>query len=475
MLHFTFKIMFYPPMDLWYISLYDSELYNGSLLLSEYIYKNTGCRTSFKYCILNLFKLGYYHKIIDILEGVDLNDYDIRISYYKSLVETETNKKIKNVPLSSYKKPTISNILDNHSIEKFWYALTKKDILKKELLIEAYRLDNKNIECLYFLIKDEMCTDKEFLDLLQLNQECKLLSDIFLFPFSITNEIENVSVDVLEFYHPFYAFIFSKKLFIEKKKLLLFNLSHKSYRIYMHCTYTYLSLALYFFLIEDYEEAKRILLKSFEFDKRTGLIYMYLGICYSRLRECEKSLNCFNISNRKIVCTWKTYYYLACEYQKMTNFDKAKFYYLEGLNVDRNIMLQEGYISLLIFCESYQEALSYISGIIKSKETRRLNNILLLKSYCYLFLGNLNESKDALEKCRKDYRYFCTKGYIEHLTNNIDLACDFYNKSLLLKNSSVIEDLMTSATRQNKENDVYNSCTEIFEYVFISNQDIEII
>ena len=138
-------------------------------------------------------------------------------------------------------------------------------------------------------------------------------------------------------------------------------------------------------------------------------------------------------------------------------------------------MLQEGYIRLLIFCESYQEALSYISGIIKSKETRRLNNILLLKSYCYLFLGNLNESKDALEKCRKDYRYFCTKGYIEHLTNNIDLACDFYNKSLLLKNSSVIEDLMTSATRQNKENDVYNSCTEIFEYVFISNQDIEII
>ncbi|WUR03361.1 enolase [Vairimorpha necatrix] len=456
-------------MKSWYISLYNSELYNGSLLLAEHFYKLSKCPTAFKYLILNLYQLGYYSKILSILEDISLDDYHIRLIYYKSIIKTNTNPKNQLPKIPSYEILSLENILNFKSVEIFWESLTKKDILKKDLLIKAYKTDTRNIESLYYLIKDEMLTQKEVSSLLDLNEQRDILYQIFL-------NYENFDFNfATSFFHPIYAFLFSKNLFIEKNKFDLFNISHTSYKLYDKCVFTHLSLSLYFLLIEDFEESKKVLLKCLDFDKQTGQIYLYLGICYSKLRECEKSLSCFNICNKKMICTWKSFYYISFEYQKMTNFDKSRFYYLEGLAVERNIIIQEGYVSLLIFLEDYKEALSYISGILRSKENYKSNNVLLLKCYCHLFLGNIKESREALEKCEKDYKYYCTKGYIEHLTNNIDKACDLYNKSLMIRNNTVVEELMSTASRLNKENEVYNSCTEIFEYLFITSQEIKVI
>ncbi|KAK6089626.1 hypothetical protein P3W45_001392 [Vairimorpha bombi] len=394
-------------MNKLYISLYNSELYDGSLLLSEYVYKKEKTKESFKYIILNLYRLGFYAKILDILNDISLDDYDIRLIYYKCIQKTDTLPNNKSHYSSCTTSIDSTNIINKESVELLFISLTKKDILRKDLLIQAFQIDPNNLECLYYLIKEDLVQEKEVRTLLE---DCHL---------------KNV---YLEIFYPV-----------------------------------------------NYEEAKRILLKCLDFDKSDGHVYLYLGISYSRLRECEKSLICFNISNKKMVCTWKTYYYLSCEYQKMTNFDKARLYYKEGLSIDRNIKIQEGFVSLLIFCEDYKEALSYISSIIRSKESEKSNNIYLLKCYCHLFLGNINESNNALYMCEKDYKYYCTKGYIEHLTNNVEKACDFYNKSLLLNNSQVVEDLMSCAIRRNKENDVYNLCTEIFEYLFFNNQEIEVL
>lgn len=455
-------------MNKLYISLYNSELYNGSLLLSEYIYKKEKTKESFKYIILNLYRLGFYTKILDILNDITLDDYEIRLIYYKCIQKTDTIPNNKSI--SGYTSPVSNNntsldstnLINKESLEIFFISLTKKDILRKDLLIQSFKIDPNNLECLYYLVKEDLVQEKEFKILL----EDSCMKDVYL-------EIFHPCVS--SFFHPFYAYLFSKILYKSKDLSKLFSVSHDSYRMYKDSVYSFLSLSLYFMLIKNYEEAKRILLECLDFDKSDGFVYLYLGICYSKLRECEKSLICFNISNKKMVCTWKTYYYLSYEYQKMTNFDKARLYYKEGLNVDRNIKIQEGFVSLLIFCEDYKEALSYISSIIRSKESEKSNNIYLLKCYCQLFLGNINESKDSLDMCEKDYKYYCTKGYIEHLTNNIEKACDFYNKSLLLNNSQVIEDLMSCAVRRNKENDVYNSCTEIFEYLFFNNQEIEVL
>lgn len=448
-----------------YVSLYNSELFNSSLLLSEYNYKKNNDDIAFKYIILNLYKLGFYMKILDILNDNLLDDYEIRLIYLKCIHKTDTlpGKNIKCTSNMSVNTTLDSiNILNCESVELFLLSLTKKDILRKDLLIQAFTKDQNNLECLYNLIKEELIQKKELMKILN---NCYLKDTI----------LEIFYPKLSDFYHPFYAFLFSKILYKSKEISKLFNISHVTYRMYKENVYSYLSLSLYFMLSQNFEEAKRFLLKCLEFDKSDGNVYLYLGICYSKLRECEKSLICFNISNKKMFCNWKTYFYMAYEYQKMTNFDKARMYYKEGLNVNRCIKIQEGFVSLLIFCEDYKEALSYISSIIRSKESEKSNNIFLLKCYCHLFLGNINESKDSLEKCEKDYKYFCTKGYIEHLTNNVEKACDFYNKSLLLNNSQIIEDLMSSAIRKNRENDVYNSCTEIFEYLFFNDQDIEVL
>jgi hypothetical protein len=449
-------------MNKLYISLYNSELYDGSLLLSEYVYKKEKTKESFKYIILNLYRLGFYAKILDILNDISLDDYDIRLIYYKCIQKTDTLPNNKSHYSSCTTSIDSTNIINKESVELLFISLTKKDILRKDLLIQAFQIDPNNLECLYYLIKEDLVQEKEVRTLLE---DCHL-KNVYL---------EIFYPVVSEFFHPFYAYLFSKILYKSKNISKLFSVSHNSYRMYKNSVYPFLSLSLYFMLIKNYEEAKRILLKCLDFDKSDGHVYLYLGISYSRLRECEKSLICFNISNKKMVCTWKTYYYLSCEYQKMTNFDKARLYYKEGLSIDRNIKIQEGFVSLLIFCEDYKEALSYISSIIRSKESEKSNNIYLLKCYCHLFLGNINESNNALYMCEKDYKYYCTKGYIEHLTNNVEKACDFYNKSLLLNNSQVVEDLMSCAIRRNKENDVYNLCTEIFEYLFFNNQEIEVL
>ncbi|EQB62007.1 component of the 20s cyclosome anaphase-promoting complex [Vairimorpha apis BRL 01] len=482
----------------WYMFLYDLDLNNSSLLIAEYLHKKHGSFDSLKYVILNLYKLNCQERILDIMEKENkcLEDIELRIIFYKCSIKNENTISCNMLNNNSISNCKSANNYDNlkfnadfyKSVEMFWKALTKSDINRRNLLIESYKIYSYNIEPLYFLILEELINDVELINLIDLNPYKEVLKEIFTVKYNS------------EFYHPFYIFLYSKYLYVEEDEFKLFNLSHSSYKLYKHSIFTYLSLGLYFIFKKQYKEAKKILL--IWISKNTTdlfIIYLYLGICYSKLRECENSISCFNICNKKMNCTWKSYYYLAYEYLKMTNIEKSKFFYKEGLNVDNNIKIQEGYIILLIYCEDYKEALLYLSNTEHNKTANNdmyknlkientylnyafnytnenlNNNFNLLRCYCNLFLGNINESKKYLNLCLKDYRYYCTLGYIEHLTDNIDNACDAYNKSLLLKESSVVNNLINSAFERDKENDVYNSCTEIFEFLFINNMEIEVI
>lgn len=519
----------------WYTFLYNLDLHNSSLLIAEHLHKKHYSPDTLKYIILNLFKLDCKDKILDIIEQNSscLDDFEIRIIYYKCLIKRDSknigsmknvdfdkNDRIENENYAHLYDNSIANInipinfgtMDyKKSIEIFWKSLTKNDTTRRDFLIKSYKTCLYNIEPLFYLILEELVNTTDITNLINLNPHKEILLEIF-------SNVYNS-----EFYHPFYIFLYSKYLFSENDEFKLFNISHSSYKLYKNNIFTYLSLGLYFILKKQYKEAKKILLTyiSKEPDNDLFIIYLYLGICYSKLRECENSISCFNICNKTMNCTWKSYYYLAYEYLKMTNIEKSRFFYKEGLAVDKNIKMQEGYIILLIYCEDYKEALLYLSDdeclnnevnninnetfclnnvkngnnknislknkkfLINENNKKTINNENinalendtwnLLKCYCYLFLGNINESKKYLNLCKKDYRYYCTLGYIEHLTDNIDKACDAYNKSLLLKENNVVTTLMNNAFERDKENDVYNSCTEIFEFLFINNMEIEVI
>lgn len=499
------------------LKLLENDLNWSSILLSEHLYRSSKHNETLLILLKGLYKINCDTRIVKLIEdnGHLMDDSGLKILYYKAkyrlgdkerarVMDSTISKLISDTRSSSDKKTKFSGTSENifntgngdkalivetntadlecsveiksKSIELFFEAMTKPDVIKKKLLIESFESDNQNLESLFYLLKDDLITKKELKRILEKTSEAikQIFFDIF-FGFEGC-KMENLFTAYrscfyeLPFYNPFYIFTYSKDLYHKGKKQLLFNLSFASLKLYPNSIYTYLSLGLYFLLLNDFSEAKKCLLKGAEIEKN-GYLFLYLGICYSGLRECENAVSCFNLSHRILIGSWKPVYYLACEHQKMTNYDRATYYFKEGLKLERNAKIQEKYVSLLVFCEYYEEALSYLASQNNPKH-------FLLRVYCLLFKGKINDSKIFLNQCEKDWKYYATAAYIEHLLNNLEKAADLYSRSLLIHNETIIEDLMSLVIENQAsktENDVYKYCTELFDNLFSKFVEFDVV
>lgn len=493
------------------LKLYEYDLCWSSVLISEYLYRITQNIEVMVLLLKGLLRLDCATRIVKLIEdnGHLIENPQIKIVYYKAKHNLGDKEKPKMVDTTISKLLTSSKIdndcefkfknnenysnnndnsiiidenefdykieIDEKSIEQFYEAITKSDVIRAKQLKEAFNLDNNNLESLFYLYKDGLIPKRELIEMVsQSNERIRAIcSEIFFFEEKNPKNLFMVNRPCfydMPFYNPIYIFTSSKDLFRKKKKTLLFNLSFAALKLYPNSIYTYLSLGLYFLMLEDYKEAKKCLMRGARYEKN-GFLFLYLGICYSALRECENAVSCFNISHKLLIGSWKPIYYLACEHQRMTNYDRATFYFKEGLNIERNAKLQEKYVSLLVFCEYYDEALSYLASQNNPQH-------YLLRVYCFLFKGKITESINYLNKCDKDWKFYATFGYIEHLINNLDNAANMYSKSLLIKNEIIVEELMTLAIENlasKSENDVYKYCTELFENLFTKTMEYDVV
>lgn len=231
------------------------------------------------------------------------------------------------------------------------------------------------------------------------------------------------------------------------------------FKLYPNSEFSFLTLGLSFLLSSNYSEARRCFYKAVQINNRYGRGWLYLGMAYSGMKECESSISCLNMSQKTMIGSYKPSFYLAVEYHRINNFERASFFYKQALRMSPGIEVQERYIALLIYYEYYTEALSYLA-------TQKSNLLGLLRVYCNLFLGKVNEAQKHLSACHPDWRYYATAGFIDHLMNKLDSAADNYSKALLKTHVNLIEELL-GLTVENmsckQSNNVYDYATDLFD------------
>lgn len=434
------------------------EMCCSSLALSEYVYRKNKTSEGLLLLLKSLCKLSYYERCIEIIEldSSITKLHDARIIYYKckSLVQKET----RNIAISAGSEKAVEYTtlpINQKSVELFFKGLTKEDIKRKEILLEAYECDYHNLEALLRMKGEDLISKKELVKLIEKceDEHIGMVYMEILYP--------NFEVDFyfLPFYSPCYGLALGKQHYRFKRSLPLFNLGVAMFKLYPNSEFSFAALGLFFLLSANYSEARRCFYRSVQINSKYGRGWLYLGIAYSGMKECESSISCLNIAHKLMIGSFKPSFYLAVEYHRMNNFERASFFYKQALKMNPSIQVQEKYISLLIYYEYYTEALSYLAA--------QKNDLLgFLRVYCNLFLGKVSEAQKCLSKCPIDWRYYATAGFIDHLMNKLDSAADNYNKALLKTHVNLIEELLGLAVENmtcKQSNNVYDYATDLFD------------
>lgn len=443
-------------------SLIETYLHSGmdhsALVLSEYVYRREGTETALVLLFKSMYRLRYYERCVEMVEGEGsmAEIHDVRIIYYKckSLVERRT----KNIAVSTESRRVAGHPLfpiRQKSIELLFNGLTKEDIRRKEMLLEAYACDHHNLEALLRMRSEDLGSKREVLRLVE-GCEDEQMREVYMEIFCPGLE---TGLYLPSFYSPWYGLVLGKQYYRDKKSLPLFNLGVCMFRLYPSSELSFVTLGLFFLLSSNYTEARRCFYKAVQINSRYGRGWLYLGIAYSGMKECESSVSCLNMAHKLMVGSFKPSFYLAVEYHRMNNFERASFFYKQALKMDPSILVQERYISLLIYYEYYTEALSYLAA--------QKNSLLgLLRVYCHLFLGKVSEAQKHLSACPTDWRYYATAGFIDHLMNRLDSAADNYNKALLKTHVNLVEELLGLAVEnmaRKQSNNVYDYATDLFD------------
>ncbi|ADM11614.1 putative cyclosome/anaphase-promoting complex protein [Encephalitozoon intestinalis ATCC 50506] len=435
------------------------EMDHSALALSEYVYRRKETDEIIMLLLKSMYRLSYHERCIETIElnSSVMRIHEARVIYYRC--KFLTGKKSKDLPtgvecdkeIKGYPPAEISK----KSIRLLFEGLTKEDVKKKEILLEAYRCDNNNLEALLRMKNDSLVNNKEFLMLID---ECKdkVMKEVYMEVFYPCFEPD---FHFLPFYSPWHGVNLAKKYYRSGKDILLFNLGVSMVRLYPNSEHSFAALGLFFLMSLNYPEARRCFYKAAQINNEYGRGWLYLGMAYSGMKECESSITCLKIAHKAMIGSYKPSFYLAIEYHRMNNFERASFFYKHALGINPSVQVQERYISLLIYYEYYPEALSYLAA--------QKNNLLgLLRVYCNLFLGKVTEAQKHLSVCKVDWRYYATAGFIDHLLNNLDSAADNYSKALLKTHVNLVEELLGLAVENmtcKQTNNVYDYATDLFD------------
>lgn len=437
------------------------EMNLSALALSEYIYRREKRRTALVLLLRSLYRLSCYERCIETIElnGSAMRMHEVRVIYHKS--RSAVGRKSK-APLEGFEcdeevEEYVPVEISRRSIGLLFEAMTKEDTQRREMLLSAYRCDTHNLEALLRMKNESLISRRELVGLID---ECveepmrKVYGEVFYPCFE-------PDLCLLPFYSPWYGLQLGKRYYKDRKDTLLFNLGVSMVKLYPSSEVSFATLGLFFLMSSNYAEARRCFYKAVQINAEYGRGWMLLGMAYSGMKECESSITCLNMAHKMMVGSYKPSFYLAVEYHRMNNFERASFFYKQALAITPSITVQERYISLLIYYEYYPEAQSYLAA-------QKTGLLGLLRVYCSLFLGKVADAQKYLAVCQPDWRYYATAGFIDHLMNKLDSAADNYSKALLKTHVNLVEELLGLAVENmacKQTNNVYDYATDLFDNV----------
>ncbi|KAF7680948.1 Cell division cycle protein 16 like protein [Astathelohania contejeani] len=460
-----------------YISILDTlqrnEMHWSVLVISEFLYMQDENIIYLNFILNSLFHLCMHERCIQIIQNKrELLDYkEIRMIYLKSIIKTKEEDKIylyhqANQLKKIRHKVEYCYLLDEEAIEMFYEAQTKKGKERKDMLVNAFKKDEQNLEPLLYLSIEESIDTDELLNII-MNMSNKPLSELYhkiLFP-----SFEGFNFYNPQIFSPFRGEKISRFLFQANRKEELFGLGVFLIKQYPNVPEGYLVLGINYLLVENYKEAKRCFYESVKIDPERGRAWLYLGISYSGLKECENAVSCFNSALKLMIGSFLPAYYLGYEYHKMNNQIHAESFYKLALEMKSDSELIKKYCTLLIFHENYEEALELLEN----------TNFDLLKCYCNLFLGKIKAGEMLLKRCNHDWKYYATLGFIRHAKNNLNEAMSCYSQALILCNkNTVLEELMALVienTSNEEDNIVYDYSSDLFDALDFKKSDILLI
>ncbi|ELA41246.1 uncharacterized protein VICG_01735 [Vittaforma corneae ATCC 50505] len=449
------------------------ELYWSSLLIAQSTLPNSSIPDYFL-ILKSLLHLGFHKEIQRIVElNTDLlKIQEIKLLYVRSGKESSVQ------PITNVQVPTFDT-LDSTSVELLFTALSKKELLRKQQFVLSFERDSRNIEPLIYLYKESLCNFKEMAALIDKIPNTHLRS--------IMSALISGDVSIDNIVCPLVICSLAYKTLFEREMMsgsaLLFRVCVRNLDLFGDCEFIYLGMGMYYLAKEKYKEALSCFYKAIEINKNLGPGHLLAGICHSKLKETEYAVKVLNNAYSIMSSSYIPAYCLAYEYQLMNNIPKAKHYFKRSISLmEDSLAINEvpknkkhrsirqetssidniygkptdyrviySFIYCLIYNEEYEEAMRYL-------ELFSIKNIL--KVFCLLFTGKLEEARASLEECEKNSYYFVCKGFICHLIDDLENAIQNYEKSLAFGANSVIESLLNMAY----ENKVNSRPNRAFDY-----------
>ncbi|KCZ75901.1 hypothetical protein H311_03111 [Anncaliia algerae PRA109] len=434
-------------------------LFFSALSLGEYLYNKIKSIDVLYDIIVSMYNLNYTGQVIKIFEQKKeiQNIFELRKIYFKCLKKQLIIKLDDN--LSDYKREQKNEIkLKNKSILKL-YENTSKN--KSNNLVEAFQLDNKNLEALILLHKNSLVSQGKIHQLIDSMEEKELI-EVYTCIFSEKNYLTNI-------YSPLTFFKLAKELYYEKNSDQLFLLGTSLVEGYNQCEYSYFILGMYFLLKNELNDAKACFYQSLKLNDNFGDGWIAYGIVNSTIKECMNAANCFENAYEKMPGSFKPSLYLGYEYHKMNNQELADLWYKKTLEMEVNSVVVQKYSSFLISHDRIDEAMSLLQYKNTPLEDKRLQNddlLNYLKIFCLILKNNLNEAESLLKDTKESWRTYALYGFIRQIQNNLEDSIMNYHESLIRnKKNGFIEDILTHALEVNSDKNI-NSVMEYSNLLF---------
>ncbi|KAG0418943.1 Anaphase-promoting complex subunit cut9 [Dictyocoela roeselum] len=406
--------------------------------------------------IICLYRLGYTKKIIPLINRYPelLEIYEIKRIYLSlckpsSLVFGKSQRTL----------PEVKDRLEIESLEKYLIGKLYIGEERKKLYSEAFVLDERNFEALMSLHREMLITEDEAHKLI-LNMKNKDLAVIYksilyeggddfidisrsigqnsafsISKFSTThfNSYSLAPEENLNFFSPFFGEKIGAKLLKENKKESLFRLG-----VYMVDSFdseiSYLTLGYHYLVDNNFKEAKKCFYTALKRNENYSIAWLYLGISYSGLKECENAISSFSTAEKHMICSYKPSFYLAYEYHRMNNYEKAYINYENAIKIKNTPEIAYRYAVFLIYYEKFDLAYEMVIDL-PYEEIKRL-----LLAFIYFYTDKLEKAKAILKG--DDWRTVAFKGFLYHLNNNYSRAIEMYSEVLVSHDCTVVKDLL---------------------------------
>lgn len=415
---------------------------------------------------LSLFHLKMYHRALRFIDKYqNLLDFEpVRIIFLKlnSLVEPQSP----NLAILKSRKSLEIEIpkmkIEKESIETHLEGIIKTANCKKEALVRAFQLDNRNFESLIVLKRESLITEDELKNIIDSSKQelSRTYHMVLFYQKSALNS-------------PFFAENVALKLYNQKNVQGLIFMGMAFLDRYPEESTSLFIYGLANIIQNKFSDAKIIFYEAIKLERTFGPLWIFLGVAYSNLREHDSAKSAFEYAKQLMIGSYKPDFYLALEYHKLSNMNQANAFYLNALRLKRDPHVIIKYCALLIHFEYYSEALKLLQSLKIYEEFK--NAHLLLLSYAFLFTGEIEKAKILIEEATKDWRYYATKGYLAHLQSKVDEASEFYTNAIIEKGRSwIIEDLLKNAIElkdNKKDNMVYDYGTSLFEFLDLKSAD----